>query len=173
MPVKPKTWPDDPEAYPRFGPAYVPTEEGMPLYNWNLLTDPVYADDNGPGISRTRQEFAEECDVNVLMRKYDNSWPPPPNGYVPQYLDVTEVPDLMTAQAFLIDAQEAFMRLPARVRREFDNDPVQFVDFATDPENLDQMRLWGLAAPKEAAEASPRAGEPPAPPVGDPSSGGA
>lgn len=100
-----------------------------------------------------RQEFADECDINVLMATYEktgvlNHY----NTKQPQYLDVTEVPDLSQALRYMDDAQAAFMSLPATVRREFDNDPIKFVDFASDPGNLDQMRKWGLAPPAPVTE---------------------
>jgi len=124
------------------------------LYDYvNPYRVPVYAPGFGPGdpvqVSMTRQEFAEEADINSIMARYDKVgvWPLPPNDAVPQYLDVTNVPDLMTAMQVMEDAQRAFMTLPATVRREFDNDPVQFVAFAEDPDNLAQMREWKLAPP--------------------------
>jgi hypothetical protein len=96
----------------------------------------------------TRQEFADECDINVLMATYErggalNHF----NRLTPEFLDVTEVPDLATALSYFDDAQRAFMSLSATVRREFDNDAVKFVDFAQDPSNLEKMREWGLAPP--------------------------
>lgn len=100
-------------------------------------------------ISLTRQEFADECDINLLMAQYEKTGiiPSSMNNNVPQYLDVSDVPDLMHANNVLIEATAAFMALPANVRREFDNDAIQFVKFAQDPENLPQMRTWGLAPP--------------------------
>lgn len=113
----------------------------------------VEADIGGP--TMTRQEYRDECDVNVLMRKYEATGVVPPvNGATPQYLDVSDVPDLARALDIVDRATSAFMALPASVRREFDNDPVKFVAFAESPDNLDKMREWGLA---------PKAEEPPAP----------
>lgn len=106
----------------------------------------------------TRQEFAEECDINVIMAQYERT------GVIshvaerePIYYDFTAVPDLMTAMSVMQDAETAFMSLPAKVRRDFDNDPLKFVDFASNPDNLDEMRKYGLAppAPKEPLEAAP------------------
>lgn len=107
-------------------------------------------------VSLTRQEFADECDINNLMAQYEKTGiiPANMNNNVPRYLDVTNVPDLRTALDLLNDATAAFMALPANVRREFDNDAMKFVAFAQDPENLPQMRTWGLAPPPP---------EPPAP----------
>lgn len=98
--------------------------------------------------SLTRQEFAEDCDINILMSRYEktgviNHF----NNSTPQYLDITDLPDLQGSLTILADAKTAFMRLPAVTRREFDNDPVKFVEFAGDAKNLDKLREWGLAAP--------------------------
>nr|QJB19057.1 MAG: internal scaffolding protein [Microvirus sp.] len=102
------------------------------------------------GPSLTRQEFAEECDINSIMERYErvgvvNHFAP----REPKYLDLSEVPDLHTALGIMQEAEEAFMSLPALVRREFENRVEDFVSFAADPENLPQMRTWGLAPPEE------------------------
>lgn len=98
---------------------------------------------------KTRQEFAAECDINVLLAKYETTGVL--NHYSrmePLYMDLGDgVPDLATALAYLERAQEAFMTLNASARREFDNDPVKFVQFAENPDNLPRMREWGLAPP--------------------------
>lgn len=124
------------------------------------------------GPSMTRQEFAAECDINTIMAQYEKHLADPMmslRAAEARYVDFTEMPhDLMGAMDVLNKGTEAFMSLPASVRREFDNDPVQFVDFASNPANLDVMREWGLApaAPKApeppAAPASPPAAQPPA-----------
>lgn len=126
---------------PRFGlrSAYIPHER-------------VFADVGGPSL--TRQEFAEECDINVLMARFESTGVGPQTVTgEPRYLDLTDVPDLQHAMHVMIEADNAFMTLPAKVRKEFDNDPVKFVEFASDPENLPQMRDWGLAPPEKAPEA--------------------
>lgn len=118
-------------------------------------TDPAIVVDFSNTTSLTRQEFLDECDINSLMAKYEKTGilPNSVNGNVPQYLDVTDIPDYRTTLDMLNEASAAFMALPAVVRKEFDNDPIQFVEFAKDPENLPQMRTWGLAPPEPAPEA--------------------
>lgn len=110
------------------------------------------------GHSMTRQEFRDECDINVLMAHYDKAgvWPMAPEGVVPEYLDLSDVPDFQAAMNLMLQAEKAFMTLPATVRREFDNDPGKFVSFAEDPAHLGQMREWGLAPPEPAPEAPAR-----------------
>lgn len=104
--------------------------------------------------SMTRQEFAEECDINNIMARYERTgvWPML-DAPQPRYLDCSEIPDFQSAMQTVLDANVAFMSLPASVRRDFDNDPAQFVDFACDPENIGQMREWGLAPPEKAPDA--------------------
>lgn len=119
--------------------------------------------------SLTRQEFADECDINKLMEQYEKTGflPANVNRSEPAYLDVSNVPDLPEALNMLNAATTAFMSLPAKVRRDFDNDPMQFIAFAENPENLDKMREWKLAPPAP-VEPAPQKVEVinPAPPEG-------
>jgi len=107
--------------------------------------------------SLTRQEFAEECDINTIMARYEAGGAVSHvNKNAPVYLDTTLYPGLQASMDAFREASESFAALPAKVRREFDNDPQKFVDFAVDPENLGRMRDWGLAEP-EAAPQEPMA----------------
>nr|QJB20877.1 MAG: internal scaffolding protein [Microvirus sp.] len=122
----------------------------------------------GIDASMTRQEFQEECDINSIMKRYQRTGViSHMNKTAPQYLDLSDVPDLQQSLNVMMTAEAAFMRLPAVVRREFNNDAVEFVDFASKAESLPKMREWGLAPPVTA----PAGGEgatppmPPAPPA--------
>ncbi|UDN67721.1 internal scaffolding protein [robinz microvirus RP_103] len=107
--------------------------------------------------SLTRQEFAEECDINTLMKRYDShviGGPGNLSAKEPLYFDFADLPqDLMGYLRFMDDAESSFMSLPAVVRKEFDNSAMEFIGFASDPSNLEQMRSWGLAPPAKPAEA--------------------
>ena len=126
--------------------------DGEPLSSMYVEKDgcnPAFSLDCSDLPSLTRQEFAEECDINVLMDKYEKQGIISHiNPRTPQYLDLTGLPDLQTAHQIIQDATREFMALPANTRREFDNDPMKFVQFAEDPGNIDKMREWGLAPPK-------------------------
>lgn len=115
--------------------------------------------DTGEGL--TRQEFKAECDVNVIMSRYQRTGIMPGNPAGMRYGDFTELPNFMDAMNTVARANEAFAALPAAIRRRFGNDPGEYVDFVSNPENLDEVRKLGLA------EAAPKAPEPvpaPAPP---------
>jgi len=125
--------------------------------------DPVDIDCSHDGM--TRQEFAAECDINVLLDRYEktgvlNHF----NTREPLYLDLSDgVPDLMQAMDVLHRASDAFMTLPAKVRREFDQDALKFVAFAENPDNLPQLREWGLAPPAVVAGGVSAPGPDPSP----------
>lgn len=123
----------------------------------------ITQDDTGEAV--TRQEFRDECDVNVLMAKYQKSGVLPQGRGTPQYGDFASLPEFMDAQNMISVAKEAFASLPAAVRLRFGNDPAQFVAFAEDADNLPQMRKWGLAPPA-AAEPEGIAPPPVSPPSG-------
>lgn len=104
--------------------------------------------------SLTRQEFAEECDINTIMARYEATGAiSHVNQAVPVFLDTTLYPGLQGAMDAFREAAASFNALPALVRREFDNDPQKFVDFAADAANLPRMREWGLAPPEKAPDA--------------------
>lgn len=112
-----------------------------------------YVEHDHPGItidgpSMTRQEFADECDINVLMAHYEkNAVLPPTNSKQPSYFDASGVPDFREALDIAREAEEAFMRVPAIVRKELDNDVYKFVEYAQDPANTEQLKKWGLIDP--------------------------
>lgn len=120
------------------------------------LRDPSVNLDCSSEPSLTRQEFADECDINKLMAQYEKSGIISHiNPRTPQYLDLSEVPDLATAHQIIQNATAEFMALPANVRREFDNDPMEFIRYAENPDNIEKMREWGLAKPAPAKEEAP------------------
>lgn len=108
------------------------------------------------GESRTRQEFADECDINVIMKKYQRTGVMPQSTRPPVYVDNWDAPDFQGAMNMLLEADRAFMQLPAVVRREFENDPAQFVEFAMDSKNMPKLKEWGLTAPEKAPDAPMR-----------------
>lgn len=133
---------------------------GEPYSSAYVARKPVqqpHADDG-----RTRQEFAEECDINVLMAGYERSGIISHiNPLPPQYFDASNLPDLAESLAIYDQAQTAFMTLPASVRATFDNDPLKFVEYAENPANLEQMRDWNLAPRPPVPDAAPTPRESP------------
>lgn len=98
----------------------------------------------------TQQSFAEEVDINTIVRRFGLTGELPQNVRMPQYGDYTEVMDYHQAMTAIRMADESFYSMPADVRARFDNNPGKFVDFCLDEKNLEEARKLGLAIPKEA-----------------------
>lgn len=120
--------------------------------------------------SRTKQSQAEESEINNIMARYEKT------GiieHVKDYAGYADMPgglDYHTAMQLTIEAQIAFDNLPAKTRKEFDNDPFKFLEFVEDPDNVERMAELGLINPEEAPlEANPPAAaeDPPAAGAGD------
>lgn len=122
-----------------------------------------------PKVGRTKSEFKESCDINYIMHKYLKTRVVPVMTKTPIYGDFSEPFDYMTAQNALIAANDNFESLPADVRKKFDNDPAKFLEFATNPDNQDEMIKMGLLPepPKTTAEPKVEA-EPDASAAGEP-----
>lgn len=123
--------------------------------------------DCGP-VSRAKQQFKEECDINTLMKKYEKS------GVIshlarsqPWYGDVSEMVDYHTAAGVVLAAEDAFSSLPASLRARFQNDAGQFMDFVVDPRNREELEKMGLAVARPIVEPLVPAVAPKAP-VGEP-----
>lgn len=94
----------------------------------------------------TEQHHQEALSIRHILQKFDRTGVLEPiNGRQPMYGDFTEANEYQDSLNQVIRAQEAFSALPAAVRKRFDNDPGAFFEFATNPENLDEMRELGLA----------------------------
>lgn len=103
----------------------------------------VKTDTSGP--SMTKQEFADECDINNIMSQYQRTgMVQHVNRYGGEYSDVTGAVSFHEAQNIVLAAQNAFMSVPSSVRTKFDNDPGKFLEFVNNPENRDEMKKLGL-----------------------------
>ena len=100
----------------------------------------------------TRQSFKDECDINKIMERYEKTGVLEHVKYMQdldrQYGDFMDAPTYHEACNQMIDANNAFMLLPSKLRKRFDNDPGKFLDFAQDPENEREMRKLGLLPAK-------------------------
>jgi len=101
------------------------------------------------------QSAKNDADINVIVKRFGVTYMMPQGIRPPSYQDFDDVFDFQTAMNAVRDAGTRFMALPAVVRREFDNDPQRFLQFASDPKNLDKMREMGLAVPLPKVDNAP------------------
>lgn len=111
-----------------------------------------------PEPTRTQQNFKEECDINTIVRRFGITGQLPENLRMPQYIDYEGVFDFQSAMNAVLDAEAAFMTIPAEIRARFQNDPQQFLEFCSRPENHAEAVKLGLATPPAAPPAEPPKG---------------
>lgn len=92
----------------------------------------------------TRQEFREECDINVLMSRYITRGVVPPSVGIGLYGDFSEVGDYQEALDTIQRAKAQFDWMDARVRERFKNDPAKLLEFIMDKGNLEEAKKLGL-----------------------------
>ena len=95
--------------------------------------------------SLTHRSFENECNINKIMAQYQKTGSlAHVNLTSPRYGVFDTVVDYQTSINLVMAAQDAFMQLPAVVRKQFDNDPSQFLKFMDDPSNADEIKRLGL-----------------------------
>jgi phage internal scaffolding protein len=96
-------------------------------------------------LSRTKQSFTAECDINNIMKKYaKNGLIAHNNALQGEYGNLLGSPDYQNAMNSVIAAEAAFNSLTASIRAKFEHDPSKFLDFAQNPDNHEEMRKMGL-----------------------------
>lgn len=103
------------------------------------------------GESRTKQAFKDECDINKIMKRFEKTGILPEMIKVqPHYGDFSDPISYQEALNRVELAKEQFHALGARIRERFGNDPENFLRFATNPSNAEEMVRLGLATKREA-----------------------
>jgi len=104
------------------------------------------------GESMTQQHFAEESEINNIIRSHDR------NGIIEHvhrgnaiYGDFSEITDLSDALIQIQEAQKEFLNIPSEIREKFKNDAGEFFKYASNPDNEDGMREMGLLNPNQSS----------------------
>lgn len=95
--------------------------------------------------TKAQQNFKEECDINTIVRNFGVTGLMPQNVRVPLVDEFIEQMDYQSSLNKLMEADAAFMQMPAEIRKQFGNDAGRFVDFVSDSKNAEQCVKWGLA----------------------------
>lgn len=98
--------------------------------------------------SLAQQHFKEECDINVIVKRFGLTGEMPEGLHLPVSGDFTGIVDFQTAMNAVVEAQENFMAMPAAVRARFANDPQRLMEFLADDGNRAEAEKLGLVMPK-------------------------
>ncbi len=94
--------------------------------------------------TNVQQHFKEETNINTIVRKFSQGINPANAGSTPMYMDLSEVPEYHQALSQVTETNQKFAKLPAKIRKEFNNSPSQFVDFCQDDKNKPRAIELGL-----------------------------
>ncbi|AZL83008.1 internal scaffolding protein [Apis mellifera associated microvirus 22] len=111
--------------------------------------------------TRTQTQFKDQCDINQIIAKYKKT------GEITHlsqkkgaYIDVSEIQDYQSALNVVLKAEEAFLTLPADLRKKFDNDPTKLISFLEDPKNDPEAIELGIKNKPQTNELNPKPNEP-------------
>lgn len=99
---------------------------------------------DGKPIYFTEQHHKKECDVNLIIKKYDTQGVlSHVNTMEARFGDVTGA-DFRKAQDLFIQAKNSFESLPSEIKKRFQNDAGQFLEFMEDENNREEAIKLGL-----------------------------
>lgn len=114
----------------------------------------------------TDQSFKNNSDINFIVEQVRKTGllPQQSQDKIPQFLDLSSIPDLEGAFNIAEQAAELFYDLPSAIRKEMDNDPSKLEIYLKDPKNKDTLIKNGIFQPEEKPvtkqESSPKEMEP-------------
>lgn len=105
--------------------------------------------------SRTQQHFKKECDVNSIMEKYRKTgMMTHVRSTSPSVGDFSAYGDFKTNLDLVRNAADEFAALPAHIRKRFNNDPANLIEFVYNDENREEAEKLGLVPQKVAPDTS-------------------
>lgn len=111
------------------------------------------------------QSHKKECDMHHIMRKFrETGVLNHVKEYEGKYMDMADPISFQEAMNTVTQAQQMFDSVPSHIRKRFGNDPVAYLEFVQNPDNLPELREMGLARAIE----KPVQEETPAEPVVEP-----
>lgn len=79
--------------------------------------------------ARCKPYFKDECDINMIMSRFVKSGTfDHLNDRPARYADVSTIGDYRDVLARVASVEEDFASLPSHVRKQFGNDPLQWVE---------------------------------------------
>lgn len=99
--------------------------------------------------SLTQQQFADEVNIHTIIEK-SKVRGLPQGDRKPLIGDFSNLADFREAQEMIVNAQQSFAQLPAKVRDMFQNQPERLFEFLANEENRPMAEQLGLVEPKKA-----------------------
>lgn len=111
-------------------------------------------------LTRVQQQFADEVDVNTIVRRFGITRELPMWRAGGVYGDFTGIQDYDSAVEQIDRARAAFMKLDPVVREKFGNDPGNLIRMASELSEDEFLRKMGGEPPQAVPDAPPGAPAP-------------
>lgn len=115
------------------------------------------------GKSRTEKAHQKRVNVNTIVAKANRTGLLPGRSFPGFYGDFTGVSDYRTCVEKLMQAEDNFMALPSKVRKRFNNDPAELLDFLSDDKNRKEAIELGILEKEPYVPNTPPVASPPPP----------
>jgi len=108
------------------------------------------------GPSKTDQSDKNMVNINTIMANYAKTGllPQFPEK-VAQYMDTTQIPSYMEAQAQIAHARELFQGLPSEIRKEMNNNPQNLEHYLKNPDNHEKLIGYGILKQEKVEPVAP------------------
>jgi Chlamydia-phage Chp2 scaffold (Chlamy_scaf) len=96
------------------------------------------------GVSLTKQDQAEDCDIKKLVQHMQLGYEVPVNPADSQFYDATAVPSYQESLNRIAKAKEYMDTLPVSLQKRFNYDVSQMLDFISNPDTHAEAVKYGL-----------------------------
>ncbi len=97
--------------------------------------------------SKTEQAHGDTVSIHSIMKRYRKTGVlDHVSKYEGTYMDMAEAPQFQEAQNIIADAKSMFETVPSHIRKDFGNDPMNFVEFMQNPDNRSEIEEYGLSS---------------------------
>lgn len=127
-------------------------------YNYDMDEESLKSGLHCKDKTLAQQQFRDEVDINTIVERFGLTGQMPTDIREPSYGDYTGIFDYQSAMNVVVEARQAFMELPAKIRARFHNDPQEILEFLDDENNRDEAVKLGLVKKaEEPADEAPQA----------------
>lgn len=92
----------------------------------------------------TEQAHKNAVNINQIVAKYKKTGFLNRRSGTPKFGDFTNIGEFQDLRQRMINAENDFMSLPAYIRKRFNNDPGELIEFLNNPENRSECVEMGL-----------------------------
>jgi len=122
-------------------------DKGQQIRN-RVTIDCQKAIENGEEI-RVEQSHKDEVNINKIVKKHGMDLIAKTAALQQFTFDENPHNDFQEMMNALLKAKDSFESVPSEIRKQFNHDPAQFMDFVRNTDNKQQLIDWGLAKAPE------------------------